>query len=83
MKKIDYIAWGVIVLFQFALTIKTIHSSADRLISHKNEKLQQQINQVTEKKNTLMLIVLEQRTDRPNKKRIDSLEVVYYLDKVH
>ena len=43
-------------------------------------ELQNQLDYVTSKKNTLMLIILEQRKNRPNKDILDSLDVSYYLD---
>lgn len=43
-------------------------------------ELQKQLEYVMSKKNTLMLIILEQRKKRPNKDLLDSLDVSYYLD---
>ena len=43
-------------------------------------ELQNQLNYVTSKKNTLMLIILEQRKRKPNKDLLDSLDISYYLD---
>lgn len=43
-------------------------------------RLQSELNALKAKKNTLMLIILEQRNKSQNKKRLDSLDVSYYLD---
>lgn len=87
MDTIDYLSISMLVLVSWLIIslgisdlCESIESSNELIINQKIESYECEIEYITKKKNTLMLICLEQKKKRPNKHLLDSLEVSYYLD---
>ena len=77
-------------MYKLTVLICVLIGSINSILNYINSKdqkpnveaieLQNQLDYVISKKNTLMLIILEQRKKKPNKDLLDSLDVSYYLD---
>jgi hypothetical protein len=70
----------ICVLIGSTIAILNYINSKDQKPNVEAIELQNQLDYVISKKNTLMLIILEQRKKKPNKDLLDSLDVSYYLD---
>lgn len=87
MDTIDYLSISMLVLVSWLIVslgisdlYESIESSNELIINQRIESYECEIEYINKKKNTLMLICLEQKKKRPNKQLLDSLEVSYYLD---
>jgi hypothetical protein len=70
----------ICVLIGSTIAILNYINSKDQKPNVEAIELQNQLDYVMSKKNTLMLIILEQRKKKPNKDLLDSLDISYYLD---
>lgn len=80
-----YILLTIIFSASLSASIKLITEKIDttkELAEQATEikQLEAELEGLTDKKNTLMLICLEKGKRKPNKPYLDSLEISYYLD---
>jgi len=84
LNKMNKVISTMVVIAAIAMLVYHNNSNSDRIIEQlSNNKcidLEKQIEAITAKKNTLMLICLEKGKRKPNKPYLDSLEISYYLD---